>query len=142
MNTNRSAKELLLTYLENVTDADKAIELFADDATFELPYLASLGLPWKWQGKDVLYKFLQNLPNTFPGFKFQNIRIHIDTPDQVFGEYEIDAKVAKTGKPYHQHYMGRLVAENGKIKLIREALDMAQVAKSHSVDGIWDLTDK
>jgi ketosteroid isomerase-like protein len=142
MSTNRSARELLLAYLENVTDADTAIELFADDATFELPYLASLGLPWKWQGKDVLYKFLQNLPNTFPGFKFQNIRIHIDTPEQVFREYEIDAKLAKTGKPYHQNYMGRLMAENGKIKLIREALDMVQVAKSHSVDGIWDLTDK
>jgi len=27
----------------------------------------------------------------------------------------------KTGKPYHQNYMGRLVAENGRIKLIREA---------------------
>ncbi|MDV6218968.1 nuclear transport factor 2 family protein [Flavitalea sp. BT771] len=68
-----------MAYLENVTDADTAIELFGDDGTFELPYLASLGLPWKWQGKDVLYKFLQNLPNTFPGFKFQNIRIHTDT---------------------------------------------------------------
>jgi hypothetical protein len=66
--------------------------------------------------------FLSNLPKTFPGFKFKNIQIHIDTPDQAFGEYEATAVIASNGKDYAQHYMGRVVAENGKIKLIREAL--------------------
>lgn len=126
----KTAKELLLGYLENINDADKAIELFADDAVIELPYLAAAGKPWQWQGKDTLYNFLKNLPKSFPGFAFKNIRIHIDTPDQAFGEYEVDCTVAATGRPYHQLYMGRLVAENGKIKLLREALNMAEVAKS------------
>lgn len=135
MNTTKTAKELLLSYLENINDADKAIELFADDATIELPYLNSLGLPWQWQGKEVLYNFLKNLPKTFPGFTFENIRIHIDTPEQAFGEYEVHCTVSSTGRPYNQSYMGRLVAENGKIKLLREALDMAQVAKSMLPDS-------
>jgi ketosteroid isomerase-like protein len=130
METPKTAKELLLAYLENINDADKVIELFADDATIELPYLNSIGLPWQWHGKEVLRQFLKNLPNTFPGFTFKNIRIHIDTPEQAFGEYDVDCIAAATGLPYHQSYMGRLVAENGKIKLLREALDMAQVAKS------------
>jgi uncharacterized protein len=130
MNATKTAKELLLSYLENINDADKAIELFADDATIELPYLKSLGLPWQWQGKEVLHNFLKNLPKTFPGFRFENIQIHIDTPDQAFGEYDVHCTAASTAKPYNQSYMGRLVAENGKIKLLREALDMAQVAKS------------
>ncbi len=139
MNTIRTAKELLLGYLENINNPDKAIELFAEDATLELPYLGSLGRPWQWQGKEVLYNFFKNIPKTFPGFEFQNIRIHIDTPDQTFGEYDVNCTVAATGRPYKQTYMGRLVAENGKIKLLREALDMVQVAKSMFPNGVADL---
>jgi len=137
-----TAKELLMAYLQNINNADEAITLFADDATIELPYLNSLGLPWRWSGKETLYKFLQNLPKTFPGFQFQNIRIHIDTPEQAFGEYEVECTVASTGRPYHQHYMGRLVAKEGKIVLLREALDLAQVAKSSFPNGITDLPKK
>jgi ketosteroid isomerase-like protein len=142
MSAAKTAKELLLGYLVNINDPSKAIELFADDATIELPYLASLGLPWQWQGKETIRKFLENLPNTFPGFGFSNIRIHIDTPDQAFGEYDAHCKVASTGRAYNQTYMGRLVAENGKIKLLREALDMAQVAKSMLPSGIAHLQEK
>lgn len=130
MSTVKTAKELLLSYLENINNPEIAIELFADDATIELPYLNSLGMDWQWHGKDVLLNFLKNLPEMFPGFEFQNIRIHIDTPDQAFGEYDVHCTAAATGLPYHQTYMGRLVAENGKIKLLREALDMVEVAKS------------
>ncbi|HEX8023143.1 nuclear transport factor 2 family protein [Mucilaginibacter sp.] len=135
----KTAKELLLSYLENINNPDIAIELFADDAVFELPYLASLGLPWQWKGRDVIYNFLKNLPKTFSNFHFQNIRIHIDTPEQAFGEYDVDAIANATGRPYPQTYMGRVVAENGKIKLIREALDMAIVAKAILPDGLADL---
>lgn len=135
----KTAKELLLAYVENINNPDIAIELFADDAVFELPYLASFGLPWQWKGRDVIYNFLKNLPKTFGNFKFQNIRIHIDTPDQAFGEYDVDAIVNSTGRSYPQTYMGRVVAENGKIKLIREALDMAIVAKGMFPDGLAHL---
>lgn len=51
------------------------------------------------------------------------MRILIGTPDQAFGEYEVEALVPATGKTYRQRYAGRLVAEQGKIKLLREALD-------------------
>lgn len=131
-----NAKELLMAYLQNINNADEAITLFADDAAIELPYLSSLGLPWRWSGRETLYKFLQNLPKTFPGFQFKNIQIHIDTPEQAFGEYEVECTVASTGRSYHQHYMGRLVAKDGKIVLLREALDLAQVAKSSFPDGV------
>ncbi|QMW04994.1 nuclear transport factor 2 family protein [Spirosoma foliorum] len=142
MNSTKTATELLLGYLHSINDADKAIELFAEDATIELPYLATLGMPWQWRGKDVLYQFLKNLPKTFPGFAFENIQIHIDTPNQAFGEYDVRCQVAATGRPYHQTYMGRLVAEDGKIKLLREALDMAQVAKSMFPNGVADLAGR
>jgi ketosteroid isomerase-like protein len=125
----KTPKELLIAYLENVGNPDVQIELFADDAAIELPYLTSLGGPGHWEGRETLYKFLGNLPNTFPGFKFKNIQIHIDTPDQAFGEYEATGTIAANGRPYAQHYMGRLVAENGKIKLLREALNMVPVIR-------------
>lgn len=139
MDTIKTAKELLLGYLENINDPDKAIQLFADDAAIELPYLDSLGMPWRWEGKAVLYNFLKNLPKTFPGFTFQNIRIHIDTPDQAFGEYDARCRVASTGFAYNQTYMGRLVAEHGRIKLLREALDITEVARKMFSNGIQAL---
>lgn len=130
MKAPASAKELLLQYLQHINDADKVIELFSEDATIELPYLQSLGMPWQWVGKDTLLAFLKNLPTMFPGFEFQNIQVYIDTPDQVFGEYDVDCTVASTGLPYRQSYMGRLVAADGKIKLIREALNTFEAYKS------------
>ena len=60
-------------------------------------------------------------------FKFIHIKFLIETPDQVFAEYEVDCLF--NGKPYKQLYMGRLVAENGKIKLLREAMNMYPVLK-------------
>lgn len=125
----KTAKELLMAYLENIGNPDVQIELFADDAAIELPYLTSLGMPGRWEGRETVYNFMKNLPNTFPGFKFKNIQIHIDTPDQAFGEYEAIATIASNGKVYEQHYMGRCVAENGKIKLLREALNMVPVLR-------------
>lgn len=38
----KTAKELLLDYLENIGNPDFQIELFADDAVFELPILPVL----------------------------------------------------------------------------------------------------
>ena len=85
----KTAKELVLGYLENINDPDKAIELFADDAIIELPYLASLGLNYQMKGKEVIYNFLKSLPNTFTNFKFQNIQIHIDTPGRHSGNIKL-----------------------------------------------------
>jgi ketosteroid isomerase-like protein len=39
-----------------------------------------------------------------------------------------------TGKVYRQHYAGRLVAENGKIKLLRESLDTLAASQAFTKD--------
>lgn len=137
-----TAKELLLNYLDNIDDADKIIGLFAEDASIEFPYLNSLGMQWQWKGRDVLYELLKSIPSKFPGFEFKNIQIHIETAEQVFGEYSVSCKVAGTGRIYSQTYMGRLLAENGKIKLLRGALDMVQVAARLSPNGEDNLQHK
>lgn len=129
----KTAKELLLGYLQNINDADTTIELFAADAAIELPYLASLDKQWRWEGRDVLHNFIKSFPKGYEDFAFKNIQILIDTPEQVFGEYQVEAVFKKTGKVYHQTYMGRLVAENGKIKLLREALNLVEVTKAMTI---------
>jgi ketosteroid isomerase-like protein len=42
--------------------------------------------------------------------------------------------VPSTGKVYRQHYAGRLVAENGKIKLLRESLDTLAASQAFTTD--------
>ena len=44
--------------------------------------------------------------------------------------------VAATGKSYKQTYAGLLVAEQGKIKLLHEALDTLAASRAFSTDGV------
>jgi len=70
------------------------------------------------------------------------VTILIDTPEQVFGEYEFTATSTKTGRNIHQLFFGRLVAENGKIKLLREALNSVEVARAIYEHGVPELPAK
>ena len=106
-----------------------AAALFADDGVIELPWVDA-----RAQGPAAIEDFLRGLLAKVPDFRFQNIRIWIQTPDQAFGEYDVEALVPSTGKTYRQSYAGRLVAENGKIKLLRESLDTVEAARAFSKD--------
>jgi ketosteroid isomerase-like protein len=132
----KTALELLHAYLDNIQDAGVSSSLFAEDGALELPYLATVGLPARAEGPKEIKKFLEWVLSSFPDFKFHDLKIFIDTPNKVFAEYEVTTPVAATGKEYHQLYMGRLVAENGKIKLLREGLDTALVTKAFSSDPV------
>lgn len=123
----KTAKELLYEYLEKIQTPKDVARLFAEDGAIELPYLKSLNGNYRTEGNDAIEKMLTGLLKQAPGFHFINIQLLIDTPEQVFAEYEVDTLF--DGKPYKQLYMGRLVAENGKIKLIREGMDMIAVTK-------------
>jgi hypothetical protein len=116
----KTAKELLQTYHSNIQNPDAAASLFAKDGAVELPYLASLGQPWRSVGPENIKDMIKGILKMAPDFRFINIQYLIETPDQVFAEYEVNCLF--NGKPYKQLYMGRLVAENGKIKLLREGL--------------------
>ncbi|HSZ72902.1 MAG TPA: nuclear transport factor 2 family protein [Cytophagaceae bacterium] len=123
----KTAKELLTAYLENIQHPEMVASLFAEDGAIELPYLASLGGTGRTETPEGIKQMLTGLLQQAPEFKFLNIKYLIETPDQVFGEYEVNCMF--NGKPYQQLYMGRLVAENGKIKLIREGMNMYPVLK-------------
>jgi uncharacterized protein len=123
----KNAKELMLEYTAfSFRDPKKAAEVFTEDGAFELPYLPTFGLPIEYRGRDAIAAFFQSVLDIYPGFQFENTKVLIDTPDQVFAEFEATAVSSKTGRTVHQLFFSRLVAENGKIKLFREALNTCE----------------
>ena len=63
----------------------------------------------------------------------------IETPDQVFAEFIAHTRAAGTGRLIHHLFAGRLVVENGKIKLLRESLNTAAAAQALNPNGAADL---
>src|SRR5258708_4924183 len=125
--TMKTAKELLQAYHGNIQHPDAVASLFAAEGAIELPYLASLGQSWRTEGPENIKNMIASLLKIAPGFDFIKIKYLIETPDQVFAEYELDCLF--NGKPYKQMYMGRLVSENGKNKLLREGMNLYSVMK-------------
>lgn len=124
-----SASELLEAYLNNVSTPTASASQFAQDGVLELPWIHV-----RVQGPAAVEKLLTGILANVPDFRFKNLTYFIQTPDKVAAEYQIEAKVLSTGKIYKQTYSGVLHAENGKIKLLREALDTAAATKAFSKD--------
>lgn len=115
MNT---APELLRTYLASVQSPAAAAGLFAPDGVLELPWVHA-----RAEGPEAIQGLIAGLLTKIPTFGFKNVHFWIETPDRTFAEYEVEAPIAATGRIYRQTYAGLLIAEGGKIKLLREALD-------------------
>ena len=125
------AKELLQTYLSSIQNAEAAAALFADDGVIELPTINA-----RAQGPAAIRALPDRPPGKVPDFQFENVRIWIETPDRVFGEYDAHGHAVATGKPYKQTYAGLLIAEHGKIKLLHEALDTLAASRAFTADGV------
>lgn len=121
----KTAPQLLHAYLASIQDPQAAADLFAEDGILELPYINA-----RAQGPQAIAAFIGGLLKNVPDFRFKDIELFIETDDQAFGEYSVEAKVLSTGKIYRQTYAGRLVAADGKIRLLREALDTAVAAEA------------
>lgn len=137
-----TAKQLLQSYLDAISagDMEKAIALFADDGAIEFPYFGSVNLPTRFQGAVAFRQFLAPVMEGAENFKFKNVKIFPgEDENHVSGEYEVDAVIKRTGRRYHQLYGGRLVAENGRIRLLREFCDTVEVARAMFPNGLKDL---
>ena len=122
----KSASELE-AYLNNVSSPKVSAAQFAEDGVLELPWVQD-----RAQGPAAVEKLLAGMLANVPDFRFRNLTYFIQTPDKVAAEYQVEAKVLSTGKIYKQTYVGVMHAENGKIKLLREALDTVAAAKAFS----------
>jgi len=137
------ATTLLKEFLGNIRDPEKASALFAEDGAFEMPFFVSLGLPDRFEGPEGVKGLITTVLEYYPDFEFkdEDITVLIDTPGQVFAEYVVHATAAATGRLAHHLFMGRLVAENGQIKLIREALNTVAAASALLEGGTHDLPE-
>jgi ketosteroid isomerase-like protein len=141
MSTNRELINQVfdcLRYLD--TSIDRCVELFADDGAFEFPYLAALGMPSQFKGKVAIRGVLELIHSRFGSFTLSNIDIH-ETMDGtgLFVEYHSDAFIDGTDRPYPQDYVTRLVSENGKIKLLREYMNVIASARALMPNGLADV---
>jgi hypothetical protein len=137
----KTAKDLMLAYLAGTAQQSGA--LFAERGTLELPYLASIGMPPVTSGPAEITKFLGFLHGTlYPGFAFEDVKIHLQTPDQVFAEYHINHKSGISGKDVQQQFFGHLEAKDGEIKRLREAIDVVVAAEAIYPNGLADVLAK
>jgi ketosteroid isomerase-like protein len=137
----KDSKALLLDYLASVGDPERAASLFAEDAVFELPFLRSLGVASRYQGRGEITALLEQLLNLYPNFAFapKDIRVLIDTPAKTFAEYVAHARAASTGRTVHHLFTGYLVAEGGEIKLLRESFNPLAMAQAQLPNGAADV---
>ena len=137
----KTAKELMLAYISG--SAEQSGALFADNGTLELPYLASIGLPPVLKGPAEITKFLGFLHGQlYPGFSFEQVKVHLDTPDQVFAEYHINHASGISHKDVKQQFFGHLEAKDGKIARLREAIDVVVAAEAIYPNGLADVIAK
>jgi hypothetical protein len=137
----KNARELMLAYLAGTAEETGA--LFAPGGTLELPYLASIGLPPVLKGPAEISRFLGFLHDTlYPGFAFENVKILIETPEQVFAEYQINHASGISGKSVSQQFFGHLEIEAGKIRRLREAIDVVVAAEAIFPNGLQDVIAK
>ena len=139
----KDAKTLLLEFLAVVTHGQDAAVLFAEDGAVELPFLRSLGIPWRHRGRQAIRELQNSLGGLYLDFGFppEHTHVLIDTPGQVFAEYMAHPKARATARTVHHLFAGRLVAENGQIKLLRESLNTVAVGHALLPGGVKDLPD-
>jgi hypothetical protein len=97
------------------------------------------GALWqRYEGREEVegsFKFVRDL---YPDMDFHDVRVVCETPDVVVGEYEFTTKSSKTGRVIHQLFVGRLEAENGRVKLLRESINLVELGLAIYTNGLAD----
>ncbi|MEI5997899.1 nuclear transport factor 2 family protein [Paraburkholderia bengalensis] len=137
MNT---AREIFAIYAQALARGDNAAAAacFTEDGALDFPYWPLLGLNNRYQGHEALETYLGKLLQLVPGFEFININVHIDEPNAMFAEFYVDKKTS-SGRHFDFHYGGLVLAENGKIKLLREFIDQVPAAVALLPNGVADI---
>jgi ketosteroid isomerase-like protein len=131
-----TAADLLLAYLASVGDPATASALFAHDAVLEFPYLSTVRMPSRHDGREAIRQLLIGVIATFDDFTFHNVVVYPSSqPSEAFAEYEVHART-KTGVPYHQHYAARIVARDHHITHLREFMNMVPVIRAFFPDQL------
>jgi ketosteroid isomerase-like protein len=134
----RTARQLLLALLEQIQQPEVTHELFADDGIYEVPYLESLGLPWRYRGRREVAQRLEAIRELFPELAFHDVVIVAETTECVVAEYQFTTRSSRTGRMIHQLIVGRLESSDGQIVLLRESLNLVELALALYRHGLAD----
>ena len=138
------AKTLLLELLAVIPDGDRDAQPSShQDEVLELPLLHAVGSQTRRVGRTAVMGSIHfaggKLYRDFV-FKPQDIKVLIETPNQAFAEYTTThTTAASTGRLIHHLFAGRLVAEQGKIKLLRKSLNTLAAAQAFNPHGAADV---
>lgn len=138
----KNAKQLLEEFTAfSFRDPRTAAEMFTEDGAFEMPYLESVGFPGRYQGHEQIRGFFAFVRELYPDMEFHDTKIVCEQADGrvVVAEYKFTARSSKTGRMIHHLFMGRLEAENGKIKLLRESINLVEVGRAIYQNGLAEF---
>ncbi len=139
-----TGRELLNAFFDCLRDLDNSIDrcvdLFADDGAFEFPYFSVLGMPTRFQGKAEVRQVLGIINSHFSAFTLSEIEIHeLKEGDALFVRYHSDGFIDRSDRVYAQDYVSQLIAEDGKIKVLREYLNVIKTARMIFPNGLADV---
>ena len=135
----KTAAQLLEEFTSlGVDDPERTVGLFCEDGTYEVPYLESLGLPWRYQGHIHLMRHFRRVREIYPLLTFHDVEIVCAADHCVVAEYQFTSRSSQTGRMIHQLVIGRLEAANGQVKLLRESVDLVEFALANHVNGLSD----
>jgi len=140
-----TSRELITEFFDCLrhldSSVDRCVDLFADDGVFEFPYLPTLGMQSRFEGRDAVRAVLELIRAHFSSFTLSNIEIHDVNDGGLFVQYHSDTILIGTDRAYAQDYVSQLVVENGRIKLLREYLNVISAARILLPNGLADVPD-
>lgn len=92
----------------------------------------------RYEGQEKIEGFFEFVRDFYPDMDFHDVKVVCETPDVVVGEYEFTTQSSKTGRMIHQLFVGRLEAENGQIKLLRESINLVELGLAIYPNGLAD----
>lgn len=136
----KSAAELLKGFLETVSSGNpiEAAAYFAEDGYLEAPYVASFGMPSKFEGREAIAGSMTGMLQMAPDFRFTSFKIIMENPTEVIAEYESEATLIN-GKHYKMLYIGCVKTKDGKITSHREFLNTVPFVEAFFPNGLMDL---
>lgn len=141
-----SANELIYEFFDCLkhldTSVDRCVDLFAEDGVFEFPYFSTLGMPTRFEGKEAVREVLNLIRSRFSSFTVSNVSIYeLKVGNGLFTEYHTDGFIDDTERVYAQDYVTHLLEEGGKIKLLREYLNVISTARMLLPNGLSDVPE-
>ena len=62
--------------------------MVSEDGTYEVPYLESLGLPWRYQGRQQMEQYFDRIRDMYPQLVFHDFEIVCTTRSCMVAEYD------------------------------------------------------